>query len=79
MRIFICRVCGEDAHTFVQPGLGPGRKAVIQVVCLTPQCDNWQQTTDSRDLASIDQRFSIEDIPIENLNLLVLEPRAVLS
>lgn len=65
MKIFVCRECGQDAHTFMQPSLIPGRKPAMQVECRTVGCPNWKQTTDRRDAVEIDRRFRIEDAPEE--------------
>lgn len=62
MKIYRCRVCGQDAHTFTQPALVVGRRRVIQVHCLTPGCPNHMLTTDERAAALVDQRFMVESI-----------------
>lgn len=61
MKLFICRICGQDAHTFVQPALVIGRRRAIQVHCTSSGCPNHLQTTDERDTVLIDQRFIVED------------------
>lgn len=65
MKIFVCRECHQDAHTFTQPALLPGRKPALQVECRTVGCPNYKLTTDRRDAVEIDRRFYLEDDPEE--------------
>lgn len=61
MKIFVCRICKADAHVFVQPALRVGRSRVLQIHCKTVGCPNHLLTTDERDTALVDQRFTVED------------------
>lgn len=61
MKLFVCRICKQDAHVFVQPALRIGRSRVLQVHCKTVGCPNNLLTTDERDTALVDQRFTVED------------------
>lgn len=62
MKLYICRICGQDAHTFTQPALVPGRKPALQIECRTADCPNWKLTTDRRDTALVDQRFTVQPV-----------------
>lgn len=74
-RIFVCRLCSQDARTFVQPGLLPGRKTALQVECINPDCPAYKRTLDSRDTVEIDRHFIvIEDDP-DNLTLDLIQWR----
>lgn len=77
MKLYQCRICGQDCRVFVQPALLVGRRRSIQIHCTNPTCPNHLLTTDERDTVLVDQRFIIEDDSSQDdFNLLVLERRA---
>lgn len=61
MKLYTCRLCGQDCYTFVQPALLVGRRRSIQIHCTNPACKNYLLTTDERDTVLIDERFIVED------------------
>lgn len=74
--IYVCKCCHQDAHTFTQPGLVPGRKPALQIECRTADCPHWKLTTDSRDTALVDQRFTVQPVDTgDDLHLLYLQRR----